>query len=38
MLDDSAVVAVQKWRFIPAKRGSTAVACTVIVPIVFTLK
>jgi protein TonB len=38
VLDDSAVVAVQKWRFIPAKRGTTAVACTVIVPIVFTLK
>jgi TonB family protein len=38
VLDDSAVVAVQNWRFIPAKRGSKAVACTVIVPIVFTLK
>jgi TonB family protein len=37
VLDDSAIDAVQKWRFIPAKRGNTAVACTVIVPIVFTL-
>ncbi|MDD1620550.1 MAG: energy transducer TonB [Methylococcaceae bacterium] len=37
VLDDSAVAAVQKWRFIPARRGNTAVACTVIVPIVFAL-
>jgi len=36
-LDESAVAAVEKWRFIPAKRGNTAVACTVIVPIIFTL-
>lgn len=36
-LDDSAIDAVRKWRFIPAKRGDTAVACTVIVPIVFAL-
>jgi protein TonB len=36
-LDESAVVAVEKWRFIPAKRGDTAVACSVIVPIIFTL-
>ncbi|MGR8999146.1 MAG: TonB family protein [Gammaproteobacteria bacterium] len=37
MLDKSAIIAVQKWRFIPAKRGNTSVACTVIVPIAFTL-
>lgn len=36
-LDESAVVTVEKWRFIPAKRGDTAVACSVIVPIIFTL-
>lgn len=37
VLDESAVDAVEKWQFIPAKRGNTAVACTVIVPIIFTL-
>lgn len=37
VLDESAVAAVEKWRFIPAKRGNTAVACTVIVPIIFNL-
>ncbi len=37
VLDDSALIAVQKWRFVPAKRGGTAVACTVIVPIFFSL-
>ena len=36
-LDEAAVEAVEKWKFIPAKRGDTAVACTVIVPINFTL-
>lgn len=36
-LDESAVAAVEKWKFIPAKRGNTAVACSVIVPIIFTL-
>ena len=36
-LDESAVNAVEKWKFIPAKRGNTAVACSVIVPIIFTL-
>ena len=38
MLDDSAIEAVKKWRFIPAKRGDTPVASSVIVPIVFTLR
>lgn len=37
VLDESAVAAVEKWKFIPAKQGNTAVACTVIVPIIFTL-
>jgi len=37
ILDESAVAAVEKWQFIPAKRGNTAVACSVIVPIIFTL-
>lgn len=38
ILDESAVEAVKKWRFIPAKRGETPVASSVIVPIVFTLR
>lgn len=38
MLDESAIEAVKKWRFIPAKRGETAVASSVIVPIIFTLR
>lgn len=37
MLDESAVAAVKKWRFIPAKRGNTPVASSVKVPIVFNL-
>ena len=37
VLDESAIAAVENWQFIPAKRGNTAVACTVIVPIIFTL-
>jgi len=37
VLDESAVAAVEKWQFIPAKRGNTPVACSVIVPIIFTL-
>ena len=37
ILDDSAVEAVQKWRFVPAKRGDTVIASTVLVPIVFNL-
>jgi len=38
MLDESAVDAVKKWKFIPAKRGETPVASSVIVPIIFTLR
>ena len=37
VLDESAVEAVEKWLFIPAKQGDRAVPCTVIVPINFTL-
>ena len=36
-LDDSAVEAVEKWKFIPAKKGDKAVSCNVIVPINFSL-
>lgn len=38
ILDDSAIEAVKKWRFIPAKRGDTPVASSVIVPIDFKLR
>jgi len=38
ILDESAIEAVKNWRFIPAKRGDTPVASSVIVPIVFTLR
>jgi protein TonB len=37
MLDECALEAVKQWRFIPAKRGETAVASSVIVPISFSL-
>lgn len=37
ILDESAVTAVQNWRFIPARRGNSTVASSVIVPIVFNL-
>ncbi|MDP3391176.1 MAG: energy transducer TonB, partial [Methylococcaceae bacterium] len=37
VLDESAVAAVEKWEFVPAKRGSKAVSSSVIVPIIFTL-
>ncbi|WP_292932973.1 energy transducer TonB [Noviherbaspirillum sp.] len=36
-LDEAAVNAVRKWRFIPARRGSEPVASSVVVPIVFRL-
>ncbi|MGR8930459.1 MAG: energy transducer TonB [Gammaproteobacteria bacterium] len=38
LLDEAAVEAVKNWRFVPAKRGETPVASSVIVPIVFTLR
>lgn len=38
ILDDSAIEAVKKWRFLPAKRGDTPIASSVIVPIDFKLR
>ena len=38
ILDDAAIEAVKKWRFVPAKRGDTPVASSVIVPIDFKLR
>jgi protein TonB len=38
MLDESAIEAVKKWRFTPAKRGDTPVESSVIVPIDFKLR
>lgn len=37
ILDEAAVTAVKKWRFIPAKRGDTPVASSVVVPLIFSL-
>ena len=37
MLDQAALEAVKKWRFVPAKRGSQAVVAWVEVPITFKL-
>ena len=37
-LDEAAAQAVREWRFVPAKRGATAVEAQVIVPIVFRLE
>ncbi|MBS4051517.1 MAG: energy transducer TonB, partial [Methylomonas sp.] len=37
ILDDSAIAAVRQWQFVPARRGETAVASSVLVPIIFTL-
>jgi len=36
-LDSAAREAVQRWRFVPARRGDEAVAASVIVPITFAL-
>ncbi len=36
-LDEAALEAVRKWRFVPARQGSTPVTAAVIVPIVFSL-
>lgn len=36
--DKAALAAVRRWRFVPAKRGSEAVAAHVNVPIVFVLE
>ena len=37
-LDESALRTVRSWRFIPAKRGETAVSSWVLVPIIFKLE
>lgn len=37
-LDESAVAAVTRWRFVPARRGSEPLAAWVRVPIVFSLR
>lgn len=37
-LDKSAVAAVSRWKFVPARQGHDAVAASVLVPIVFSLK
>lgn len=37
-LDRAALEAVKRWRFIPAKRGDTAIAGSVIVPLNFNIK
>jgi len=37
-LDEAALEAVRKWRFVPARRGDTPVTAAVIVPIVFSLE
>ena len=36
-LDEAALEAVKKWRFVPARHGDTPITATVIVPIVFSL-
>ncbi|WP_025916202.1 energy transducer TonB [Herminiimonas sp. CN] len=36
-LDEAALNAVRKWRFVPARRGDAAVAASVVVPITFRL-
>ncbi|RJF92772.1 energy transducer TonB [Noviherbaspirillum saxi] len=37
-LDEAAVDTVQRWRFVPARRGEETVAANVMVPIVFRLE
>lgn len=37
VLDEAAIEAVEKWKFIPAKRGDTPVSSSVVVPINFVL-
>jgi protein TonB len=37
VLDEAAIEAVEKWKFIPAKRGDTPVPSSVVVPINFVL-
>ena len=37
-LDEAALDAVRRWRFVPARQGSTPVTAAVIIPIVFSLE
>jgi protein TonB len=37
-LDNAALTTVRRWKFVPARLGNAAVAATVLVPIVFSLK
>jgi protein TonB len=37
-LDSSAMAAVIRWKFIPARQGAEAVGAWVLVPVVFSLK
>jgi protein TonB len=37
-LDQSAVLAVRNWRFVPARQGSRAIEAWVLVPISFSLR
>ena len=37
-LDKSALAAVSRWKFVPAKQGTDTVGAWVLVPIVFSLK
>ena len=36
-LDTSAVAAVRRWKFIPAKRGDNVIGAWVLIPIIFSL-
>jgi protein TonB len=38
LLDQAALDAVRRWRFVPARQGDQPVAASVLVPIVFTLE
>ena len=37
-LDEAALEAVKKWRFVPAKRGDQAVSASVVVPVKFSIE
>jgi len=37
-LDEAALDAVRRWRFVPARQGNTPISAAVIVPIVFSLE
>jgi protein TonB len=37
-LDDAALDAVRRWRFVPARQGDRPVAAWVLVPIIFALE